>query len=257
MIAVFVEERRREIVAILGRDGRCQVRQLARTLDVSEVTIRQDLAALEEQGALRRTHGGALPVARGAQERPFQVEETTRRAEKARIAEAAVERLGDARTVILDVGTTVTEAARRLVGRGKVRTAITNGLNIASLLEQDPDVTTVVIGGTLRAQQHSLVNPYANLVLERIHADVLLLGANGIEAERGVTNVNVAEAEVKALFLKKAERRILLADSSKVGRVALAKVAGIEEIDTLITDRGADRREVARLRERGLEVVLV
>jgi DeoR family transcriptional regulator of aga operon len=254
---VFPEERRREIVAGLKRDGRCLVAELARRLEVSEVTIRQDLDILEKEGVLQRTHGGAILSAKIGLERPFQVEETAHKAEKERIAAAAVELISSGDTVILDVGTTVTAAARQLVEQKKKPTVFTNGLNIAAILEADPEITTVVTGGTIRPKQHSLVNPFAGLILPRIHADIALIGVNGIEAEHGVTNVNVAEAEMKALFVRAARRRVVLADSSKVGKVALAKFADLNEIDLLVTDVGADKEDIAAIREKGLEVKLV
>jgi len=254
---VFPEERRREIVAGLKRDGRCLVADLARRLDVSEVTIRQDLDVLEKEGVLRRTHGGAILSVKIGLERPFQVEETAHKAEKERIAAAAVDLISSGDTLILDVGTSVTAAARQLVEQKKKPTVFTNGLNIAAILEADPDITTVVTGGTLRPKQHSLVNPFAEFILPRIHADIALIGVSGVEAEHGITNVNVAEAEMKALFVKAARRRIVLADSSKIGTVALAKFADVQDIDLLITDVGADEDDIAAIREKGLEVKLV
>lgn len=254
---MFPEERRREIMTILDRNGRGLVVDLARRLDVSEVTIRQDLDALERKGLLRRTHGGAIPEAKIGLERPFQLQETERREEKERIAQAAVDLLASGDTVIFDVGTTLTEAARKLVASGKAPTVFTNGLNIAAILEGNPEITTIVTGGTLRPLQHSLVNPMAEFVLSRINADIAFLGANGVETRRGVTNVNVPEAEMKGLFIKAARRRVVLADASKIGKVALTKIADLDEIDLLITDRSADEAEVAALQKRGLEVRLV
>lgn len=254
---MFPEERRREIVAGLKKDGRCLVADLAKRLDVSEVTIRQDLDALEKEGVLRRTHGGAILNVKIGLERPFQVEETSHKSEKERIADAAVDLVSSGDTLILDVGTTVTAAARKLVEQKKKPTVFTNGLNIAAILEADPDITTIVTGGTLRPKQHSLVNPFAEFILPRIHADLALIGVSGIDAEQGVTNVNVAEAEMKALFVKAARRRVVLADGSKIGKIALAKFADLSEIDLLITDAGADEAELAALREKGLEVKVV
>ncbi|HET6439480.1 MAG TPA: DeoR/GlpR family DNA-binding transcription regulator [Anaeromyxobacter sp.] len=254
---MFPEERRREIVARLRREGRCLVADLARHLEVSEVTIRQDLDALEREGQLRRTHGGAILDQKIGLERPFQIEESERSAEKERIATAATELVGPGDTLILDVGTTVTAAARKLVALKTRATVFTNGLNIAAILEADPEITTVVTGGTLRPKQHSLVNPFASLVFPRVHADLAFIGINGIQAEHGLTNVNAAEAEIKALFVRAARRRVVLADSTKVGKIALAKFAEVSDVDLLITDQGADSREVDALREAGLEVRLV
>jgi DeoR family transcriptional regulator of aga operon len=101
------------------------------------------------------------------------------------------------------------------------------------------------------------VNPFAQFILPRIHADIALIGVSGVEAEHGVTNVNVAEAEMKALFVRAARRRVVLADSSKVGKVALARFADLVEIDLLITDLGADEADIAAIRAKGLEVKLV
>ncbi len=176
-------------------------------------------------------------------ERPFQVEETEHQVEKERIAVAAAALISAGDTLILDVGTTVTAVARRLVEEKVKATVFTNGLNIAAILEADPDITTVVTGGTVRPKQHSLVNPFAGFVLPRIHADLAFLGINGIESKHGVTNVNVAEAEIKALFVQAARRRVVLADSSKIGKIALAKFAELREVDLLITDQAADPEE--------------
>jgi DeoR family transcriptional regulator of aga operon len=254
---MFPEERRREIVTILNNHGRCLVGNLARELDVSEVTIRQDLDVLEREGLLRRTHGGAILNSKIAFERPFQIEETSWKAEKERIAEAAVKLISPGDTLILDVGTTVTAVARKLAEQQKAVTVFTNSLNVAMTLEANTYITTIVTGGTLRAKQHSLVNPFGEYLLKRINVDTAFIGATGIEVGHGVTNVNAAESEIKALFIKVAHRSVLLADSSKIGNVTLAKVADIEEIDLLISDKQADPEEIARLQERGLEVQLV
>jgi DeoR family transcriptional regulator of aga operon len=253
---MFAVERRSQIMTLLQREGRCLVSDLARELSVSEVTIRQDLDLLESQGVLGRTHGGAVLKGKFGLEQPFQMVETAFQAEKQRIAKAAVALLSPGDTLILDVGTTVTEVARQLREQ-KDLTVFTNSLNIATILEDNQAITTIVTGGLLRAKQHSLVNPYAELILAKINVDMALIGISGITADQGVTNVNIAEAEIKTLFMKVARRRVVLADSSKIGKVALAKVADLDQIDLLITDWAADANEVKALREAGLEVQLV
>src|SRR5690606_32707898 len=105
--------------------------------------------------------------------------------------------------------------------------------------------------------QHSLVNPYADYVLERLYADVAFIGANGIDVNYGVTNVNIPEAEMKIRFLKAARRRILVADSSKIGNVARAKIGKLEDFDLLITDNQADSEQVWLIQEAGLKVEMV
>ncbi|HEY8463851.1 MAG TPA: DeoR/GlpR family DNA-binding transcription regulator [Bacillota bacterium] len=253
---MFPVERRSRIMAVLQRQGRCLVGDLARELNVSEVTVRQDLDLLEQQGLLIRTHGGAVLKSKSGLEQPFQQVENAFKHEKERIAAAAVRLIAPGDTVILDVGTTVTEVAKRMLELREI-TVFTNGLNIATILEANPALTTIVTGGTLRAKQHSLVNPYAGLILDQIHVDLAFIGCSGIAVPQGVTNVNIAEAEIKARFIKAAQRRVVLADSGKVGKVALAKVADLSEIDLLITDRATAPETIASLREAGLEVQLV
>jgi DeoR/GlpR family transcriptional regulator of sugar metabolism len=223
---------------------------------VSEVTIRQYLDLLEKQGLLRRTHGGAMLTSKSNIEKPFKLEETSFCDEKERIAQAAIDMIPDGATIILDVGTTVTALARNLINK-KNLTVITNGLNIATILENNPNVTVIVTGGTLRSKQHSLVNPFAQFILEKIYADIAFISVSGIAAEFGITNVNTAEAEIKALFAKSARQRIVLADSSKVGNISMAKICSLDAIDTLITDNQVDPRELAKLQEKGLAIKIV
>ena len=249
---MFPEERRAKIVNILDSKGRCRVIDLAFDLDVSEVTVRQDLDALEKQGMLRRTHGGAILVPKTSFERPFQIEETSFKEEKTCIGKAAAELISEGDTVILDVGTTVATIVNNL--NNKNITVLTNALNIATMLENYPNITTILTGGTLRAKQHSLINPYAHFILEKIYADIAFIGVSGVEAEHGITNVNIEEAEMKSLFIEKSRRCVVLADSSKIGNVSLAKVGPIDKIDLLITDNLADSGEIMKLKEKGIEV---
>lgn len=229
---------------------------LAKQLAVSEVTIRMDLDVLEKQGLLFRTHGGAILNPKTGYERAYQDEELSFPEEKRRIGWRASQLVSDGDTVILDVGTTVMEVARQLV-RYKDLTVVTNALNVATWLENYAQITVIVTGGTLRATQHSLVNPYADLVLERVHADIAFIGANGIDVRYGVTNVNIPEAEMKNRFLKASRRQILVADSSKIGNVARAKVGDLDDFDLLITDDQADPEQVRLIQEAGLPVELV
>ena len=167
--------------------------------------------------------------------------------------------IGPGDTVILDVGTTTTAIARALVLRTDLRdvTVVTNGLNIALELERaTPRVSVVVTGGTLRPLQHSLVNPLGTVLLERLRASVAFVGCNGVDPEVGVTNVNLPEAEVKRAMLLAARRRVIVADGSKVGRVELAKVCDIEEVNLLVTDATADPGVVAEIAAAGCRVEL-
>lgn len=249
-------ERLERIRKLLVTHGAVRVTSLSRELNVSEVTIRNDLDRLEQEGFARRTHGGAVIATSTRFERPFAEQEARFREEKQRIGAAAAKLVEEGDTIILDVGTTTTEVARHLRGVGNL-VVVTNALNIALELEQYPGVTVVVTGGTLRPMQHSLVNPLGTVLLSQVNADKLFLGCNGVSAEKGITNSNMQEAEIKRAMVAAAKRVIVVADGSKIGAVAAAHVVPLSAVHQLITDTSADPAELERIRQHGVEVQTV
>ncbi|MEQ8966912.1 MAG: DeoR/GlpR family DNA-binding transcription regulator [Azospirillaceae bacterium] len=249
--------RHQTILDILGRRGNVRVGDLADALGVSAVTIRSDLDYLESQAVLRRTRGGAVPVRPRRHELPLEVTSQDNPEAKARIGAAAAEMVRDGETVIIDVGSTTSEMAKVLSPALSDVVVVTNALNIALTLETHAGITVVVTGGTLRPLQHSLVAPYGSLLLSHINADVAFIGCNGVHAEKGFTNTNLAEAEVKHAMIQAATRVVFVCDSSKLMQVATARVAGLDDADMLITDDGASADVVRALRRSGLEVLVV
>ncbi|MFA9447088.1 DeoR/GlpR family DNA-binding transcription regulator [Egicoccus sp. AB-alg6-2] len=251
---------RRDRILTLVRDREfVRVTELADRFEVSEVTVRTDLDALAERGLLRRVRGGAVPGTGPIVERRFEESTVAAAAEKGDIARAAAAKVQSGDTVILDVGTTTTAIAKALAIRDDLSdlTVFTSSLTIAMALEvATPRFTVVVTGGTLRPTQHSLVEPLAGLVLAKIHAAIAFIGCNGVDVRAGVTNVNLPETQVKRLILQASQRRIVCADHSKLGAVALAHVCDLDDVDLLLTDGGADPELVAGLRETGLAVEL-
>jgi len=154
------------------------------------------------------------------------------------------------------VGSTTTELARALSPSLKNVVVITSALNIALLLESHPGITVIVTGGTLRPLQHSLVNPYGTLLLREINADKAFLGCNGVHPEKGFTNTNLQEAEIKRAMIEAAREIIVLADHSKIMQVAAARIGPLEAADLLITDRKAKKEDLELLCSRGLEVAV-
>jgi DeoR family transcriptional regulator of aga operon len=249
--------RQERMLAAVESSEFVRVADLSERFQISEVTVRSDLDALAERGRLLRVRGGAVPSPRQRPELPFEQAATAHAAQKQAIGRAAAALVDDGETVLLDVGTTTTAIAQALVARADLRkvVVVTNGLNIALALEAAiPRFTVVVTGGTLRPLQHSLVDPLGGVLLDHVHPGLLFLGCNGIDAGAGVTNVNLPEAQVKRRMLAAARRRVVVADGSKVGQVAFARLCDLDEVDLLLTDEGADPEAVAVLRERGLEV---
>lgn len=249
--------RRRRLGELVLSHGFLRVADSSRLLGVSEVTVRADLSVLESEGTITRVHGGAVPAA--VRESPL--EQTVRKDAdiKRRIGERAAGMIRSGESVLLDVGSTALAAARALVARDDLRDVVvlTNGLSIALALEPAiPRLTVVVIGGTLRPLQHSLVDPLARPVLEHVHADIAFIGCNGVDIERGVTNINLPEAEIKRLMLGASARPVVVADSSKLDRVHLGAVGPLADVATLITDDGAPAARLEAIRASGVEVVV-
>jgi len=251
--------RRARVLETVRRRRFASVSDLSAAFGVSEVTIRNDLDTLAEDGQLLRVRGGALHSATGGLEAPFEQALGARSAEKAQIGAVAAALVESGQTILLDVGTTVAAVARALASRADLHdvTVITNGVRVALELEPAiPRIAVLLTGGTLRPLQHSLVNPFGTTILEQVHGHIAIVGCHGIDPEAGVTGSNVAETEIERFMLKAAKRRILVADGSKVGVVSLVHLHDIDEIDLLITDRSADPAVIAALRERSVEILV-
>jgi DeoR family transcriptional regulator of aga operon len=240
------------ILEELSRNGTVSVANLADRLDVSLATIRRDLQLLEEQRLVSRVHGGA--VARGVlYELPLRYKAARRQEEKRRIAQAAARLVADGATVGLTGGTTTTEVARVLADRASL-TVVTNALNIASELAVRSNLKLLVPGGVARPESYELVGPIAEATLVGLNLDLVFLGVDGIAAESGCTTHHEVEAFTNRALMQRAQRVVVVADSSKLGKIAFARICAIDEIDSLITDSDASPVAIARLEAAGLKV---
>jgi DeoR family transcriptional regulator of aga operon len=243
------------ILQELSAGGSVAVAELVERLGVSAATVRRDLETLEQQRLLTRTHGGA--VAHGVSyELPLRYKSARRQDEKGRIARAAAERVADGAAIGLTGGTTTTEVARAIVDREHL-TVVTNALNIASELAVRPNLKLVVTGGYARAESYELVGPLAERSLAGLNLDVVFLGVDGVSVQAGLTTHHEVEAHTDLALIERARRVVVVADSSKLGRVAFARICPLERVDELLTDRGADPAVIAELREGGVSVVTV
>jgi DeoR family transcriptional regulator of aga operon len=260
VLGVPAELRQHRIVDVVEAGGFARVTDLAEMFSVSTVTVRSDLASLEGLGHLRRVRGGAVPVSLGVAEQPLELTAAVQAFEKVAIGTRAAALVSSGDVVILDVGSTTTAIAEALMARRDLRdvTVVTNALNVALRLEQAADrITVIVSGGTVRPLQHSLVNPYATLLLEQITAHLAFVGCNGVDARGGITNRNVAEAEIKRAMVRATRRAVVVADGSKLGEVEVARVCPVSDIDLLITDESADDNLLAELSAAGLALDVV
>ena len=257
---VPAELRRERILALVEEQEFVRVADLSEMFDISEVTIRNDLANLDEAGSLQRVHGGAvLKPETGRRERSFEEEAGASADEKRSIGEAAAAMVSSGESIILDVGTTTTAVAKALVARPDLEGLVvfTSAINVALELEAAiPRFTVVVTGGTLRPMQHSLVDPMANHILERLNVSTVFLGCNGVDPEAGITNINLPETAVKQHMLAAAQRCVVVADGSKIGSTSFVKIADIDAVDVLVTSSAAPNEVLSEIEDAGPAVVI-
>ena len=246
-------ERLDAILEQVGSTGRVDVAALAERLGVSGATVRRDLQALSRSQLLVRTHGGAVSQA-SEDEVPAQVKAVLRQPEKRRIARAAAALVGEGAVVGLTGGSTTLELARVLQARRGL-TVVTNSIDVASELAGRPGIRLVMIGGIVR-RSRELVGPAAETMLANYHLDLAFIGVDGLSAE-GCTTYDEMEATTDAAFLAQARRRLVVADSSKIGRVTFARISPLSGLTDLVTDRSAPPDALEPIRQAGVAVIAV
>jgi DeoR/GlpR family transcriptional regulator of sugar metabolism len=245
-------ERRERIRQLVDSRQGASVVELSRVLGVSSSTIRRDLERLEQEGRLQRAHGGATAA---AAEPPVLQRTLEHAAEKRQIARAAADLVRDGETVFLSSGTTTLEVARCLRGCQGL-TVLTNALNIAQVLADDPGVTLLVVGGVLRRSEQSLVGPLVEQALADLRADKVILGIRAIHPQLGLTNDALMEVLCDRSIIRCAPQVIVVADHTKFGRVAPSFVAPVSAMHVLVTDAAADPAILAAIAEQGVRVVI-
>jgi DeoR family transcriptional regulator of aga operon len=252
-----------DLLELLATAGQLQVEDAAAALNVSAATVRRDFDELASQQMLTRIRGGA--IAQGVNyDLPLRYKSERQVSEKQRIGALAASMVRAGQVVGLNGGTTTTEVARALATRSDFSsrsatpaiTVVTNALNIATELAVRQHIKIVVAGGVARPQSYELTGPLATGVLEQVTLDVAILGVDGIEAVAGATAHHEGEASINQLMSRQARKVIIVADSSKVGRRAFARICGPADIDALVTDAGIADDNLNVLKAAGIDVVV-
>jgi len=251
-------ERQLVIQDLVRQHQTVRVDDLAEKLDVSANTIRRDLTMLEKQGVLKRTQGGAVvddvsPLS--ATRQSFDLRSGKYLTEKELIGRCAAQLVQPGSTIILDSGTTTQQLAYNLIPFERL-TIATNSLEAAYRLIPYQHLTVILSGGILQNSSRSLIGLPAEQFFAQIHADQLFLAACGISLERGLTNGNLHETPIKQKMIEVAKEVIVVADSGKLGRVALSAFASLDQIHKVITDVAAPPEMIAQLTRRGIEVIV-
>ncbi|HEB4872722.1 TPA: DeoR/GlpR transcriptional regulator [Kluyvera ascorbata F0526] len=253
-------ERRNKIVDMVNTQGSVLVLDLSNLFGISEVTIRADLRLLEEKGLLTRFHGGAARPGSNLTESDNQeviLEDRYQLASdpKKRIAKAAAALIKEGMTVILDSGSTTLLIAEELVNMNNI-TVITNSLPAAFALSDNKDITLVVCGGTVRHKTHSMHGTIAERSLQGICADLMFVGADGIDATNGITTFNEGYS-ISSVMAAAAHKVIAVLDASKFNRRGFNQVLPMTKIHCVMTDSEIAESDIAALTETGVELEIV
>lgn len=245
-------QRRAELLALLKERGAASISDLSVALQTSESTVRRDLDQLDAEGLVRRTHGGAIITGltgRTTFEPMFADRRWHNPEEKTRIGRLAATLLEDGQSVLFDSSSTVLSVAEAIVQHPVKVTAVTNDVNLASVLALAPDamMKVVIPGGEIRSGSFTLLGSSTKAFFERLHVDVALVGIHAITGPL-LTEASTDVAEVKQAIIRTAERVVLLADHSKFGPPAFVEVARMDAVHDLITDRDAPQDALDALR---------
>ncbi|RYI30401.1 DeoR/GlpR transcriptional regulator [Bacillus infantis] len=254
---IGIDDRRNKILELIQKQSKVKVTELSKLFGISEVTIRGDLDELERQGLLQRVHGGAISPYKNYYNMNFDGREETNIEEKKKIAIEAASMIADDDTIILGSGTTPLYVMRELRNH-KNLIIITNSLYIAHEASYHPNLNILVLlGGNINLQYGFLSGDDAINQLDKYKADKLILSSDGVSSEFGITTYHHLEAELYRRMIEKVDKRIVVADYSKIGRSNFARIECMNKIDVLISNQNANALEIDAIKEKGVEVRLV
>lgn len=251
---MFENERQQKIMELLEKEKKVTVDKLVKVLYVSPATARRDLCDMAKKGLLKRTYGGAILYASSSQESSILLRESTNKQEKVSICARCLEFIKSNQSLFLDSSSTVTNLVDFLNER-KYLTIITTGLTCATMLTQKTQFTTYIPGGFIQAHSNSIQGEMVTQEINRIHTDLFIFSCSGLSLEAGITESSLEQAEIKKAMAKNAQTRILLVDSSKIGKSFLASSIDFADIDIIITDKKLESSLRYYLTDRNIKVV--
>lgn len=250
-------QRKQEIVNFLIKYGSASIVELIDLCNVSQMTIRRDLNELEEEGVVKRTHGGAVYTS-SYNELPFNVKASHKASIKNQLTRFAVERfVKNNMIIILEGGSTIRNISNYL-STFKNLTIFSNGLNtIINLNRIHPTSTVICSGGIVRWVNNTVVGPIATNFFQTFNADIGFFSSIGLTLEDGFTDADVLESQARHVMSQACKKTVLILQSDKIGVRSATTTFKIEEVDVLITDNNAPTETVGELKSRGLEVLIV
>jgi DeoR family transcriptional regulator, aga operon transcriptional repressor len=248
-------ERQKQILSLLGRQGRLSVAEIVEQFSISEATARRDLETLASEGKLQRVHGGVIALEKAPPELPILERKNEQVTEKGRIGRTAASLVGERETIFLGSGTTVLEVARHLRDR-KQLTVVTNSLPVLNVLAGQQGITVISLGGMLRESELSFIGHITEQALAELRVDRVFMGTRGLSLEHGLTNDYLQETLTDRAILKIGREVIVVADYSKVNRVSTALLAPLDVMHTLVTDAKTDKKFLTALKKKGIQTLI-
>lgn len=253
---MLAAERKMRIVEYVKQNRVASVAALAEAFQVHEATIRRDLAEIEQEGLLKRTHGGVI-VDQGANNEPSFTERAHEQLEqKRRIGKRAAELVEDGDHIILDSGTTTLHIAQHLVDRSRI-TVVTNDMNIAAELRDSKGISVIVTGGSLYHSSYMLNGMFTDQMLSTLHVQKAFIGTPAIHAKYGLTHPEAQLVPTKQGMIRAAQEIIVVADDTKIGKASLHTVAPIHAVHTFVTGEEASAAQIQLFRDAGVKVITV
>ncbi len=249
-------ERRDKILEILIENDQVRVSSLCKLFNVSRETIRHDLIRLQEEGLIIKEHGSAALNRESILDIDFAKRARDHAVQKRRIGLEAAKLIKDGETIIIDSGSTTPHIARN-IRNIKSLTVITPSLKVTSELGGKEGITVIMPGGIFNPTGYSLYGPQTEEFFPKINANKLFLAIHGVDIERGLTEINIQIAHLKQVMINSAKEIILVADSSKFGKVEYAGVAPIDKVNAIITDRDLDKGIAEEIQSLGINLILV
>lgn len=249
-------ERREQLLHFVETHQRATIAEICDEFLVSPATVRRDLETLEQEGKLRRFHGGALAIRSAPPEPPFVERSGAQAEEKRRIGRAAAALVQDGEAILLGSGTTVLEVARNLRQHQDL-TVVTNSLLVMNMLADVPSVTLVGLGGILRPTEKSLIGHLTELTLNELRVQKVIMGIRAVDLDAGITNDYLPETQTDRKILGISRELILVADHTKCGRTSSVFLAPLDVVHTFVTDTEAPVEFTSALRDLGVQVITV
>lgn len=258
--SLSASERRSMIAQLVVQKGKVLLTDLVAQFAITETSIRRDLVILESQGQLKRIHGGAISVSGSSRVESYSEKMRLNIDAKRRIGKAAVEMIHPHDVVLFDSGSTTVQIIKQIPADLRLSSSIrlvTNSVAISQEVLSWPSPNLIILGGIYLPDYQATAGPQTLRQLQDLTADIVFLGADGLTISGGATTADILMAEVDRLMVERSHRTILVADASKFGRIGFVPVKPVTAFQTIITDTDAPPEIVEKLRNEGVEVILV